>query len=187
MKETGAISRPVPPNRGDLRRAQVLQPPESSSDILRGSSLLAGAIFRIIADAPYRDFGIIPQFSGKCQVLFQKNSRQTDNFFSFLLRFFGQCSCCAHSGRTAARRAASLPRFFLNFCRQICYTSTGKSRFRRLSGGGQYAERMWSLMEGRSCHRDQKASCHERQAAEPKPGGFRSAAPCPAGGVRNPN
>lgn len=41
MKETGAASRPVPPNHSDIRRAQVLQPPDSSSDILRGSSLIA--------------------------------------------------------------------------------------------------------------------------------------------------
>ena len=41
MKETGATSRPVPPNHSDIRRAQVLQPPDSSSDILRGSYLVS--------------------------------------------------------------------------------------------------------------------------------------------------
>jgi len=33
------------------------------------------------------------------------------------------------------------------------------------------AERMWNLMEGRSRHRDTQERCHEREAAEPEPGG----------------
>ena len=76
MKETGAASRPVPPNHSDIRRAQVLQPPDSSSDILRGSSLIAeqspaSSHSRIIALPPYRDFGIIHQHPRVCQGLFQ--------------------------------------------------------------------------------------------------------------------
>ena len=84
MKETGAASRPVPPNHSDIRRAQVLQPPDSSSDILRGSSLVSEQSPASSHSPPYRDFGIIHQPPRVCQGFFQKNLAVFTEFLLFL-------------------------------------------------------------------------------------------------------
>ena len=88
MKETGAASRPVPPNHSDIRRAQVLQPPDSSSDILRGSSLFSEQSPTSSQLPPYRDFGIIHQLPRVCQGLFEKNfSLFAKHCLSFLAHY----------------------------------------------------------------------------------------------------
>ena len=89
MKETGATSRPVPPNHSDIRRAQVLQPPDSSSDILRGSYLVPeqSPASSQLSHTGTRDFGIIHQHPRVCQGYFQIFSAELCQF-SRVFRLF---------------------------------------------------------------------------------------------------
>ena len=90
-------SRPVPPSYSDIRCAQVLQPPDSSSDILRGSYRLAPQSPASSQTAPIQALIHNTTNLSLCQSF----------FLGFLQKF-----CTKQARSTRCKRAFSFSRFY---------------------------------------------------------------------------
>ena len=84
MKETGAISRPVPPNHSDIRRAQVLQPPDSRTYSAEVTSFPSNLPHHRRL-RPNRRLIMIQQHPRVCQAYFFKKPSYFASFLHFLL------------------------------------------------------------------------------------------------------
>ena len=84
MKETGAISRPVPPNHSDIRCAQVLQPPDSRTYSAEVTSLPSNLPHHRRL-RPNRRLIMIQQHPRVCQAYFFKKPSYFVSFLRFLL------------------------------------------------------------------------------------------------------
>ena len=85
MKETGATSRPVPPNHAIYAVPRILQPPDSLGHTPRKLPRFR-AISRIIAVCAKRGFGIIQQHPRVCQGCFENFSAVFRQFPRLFLR-----------------------------------------------------------------------------------------------------
>ena len=96
MKETGATSRPVSSRHGDIRRKQDLQPPDSSSDILRGSYRFSPQSPASSQVAPRQALDYNTKDKPRCQHIFS-------TIFNLFSAFFEPYQMCCLPQKSAPR------------------------------------------------------------------------------------